>query len=247
MLMTSFFSKNRPAVGGYDGETHSEVCSDGDFLENTYLSEPSIVPDDVKEIMENSVRELAEIPSFRCVVNVGGTANGSLIYRRMAKEEPASDLDIYFIGRSATDDELAHMSTVVANNAQRNPRQQFTMDSMFNGQSREHFLDLNNLDSIIDAGDVNLLALPFQSAFGAVHEAQTAVLKVVMSRADGQQVWDDIVFYHTQSLSLHHGLFSEEFSSSVVSEYYHRKIEKFALKDTPEEMHEHIAQHTKMI
>lgn len=78
------------------------------FLKSSYLEQPYLVAPEAASALATSVKLLqATIPGFECIVNVGGTSNGSLLLRRLERPRPATDLDIYFVGRSAMRDYLS--------------------------------------------------------------------------------------------------------------------------------------------
>lgn len=205
-----------------------------EFLENSYLDSPYLVPEDIRDMITGAAEELVStIPGFECVVNVGGTANGSLALRRLEKPNPASDLDIYFVGHSEMLPHLALASAVVATSARRIG---LTLDGELSGKRAQNFLNLDTLLEHIEKAELDLLALPFGSAFGNTTKAQTAVLEAVINHTDKQAIWDEIATYHAQSLSMHHGSWPSELGNFILGNYYEQKIMKFGLPEEPEEL-----------
>jgi hypothetical protein len=80
-----------------------------------------------------------------------------------------------------------------------------------------------------------VLSLPFQCVFGDAKSAQKAVLDGVLRSSDKDRVWGEIVDQHAQSLSLHHGSWSDEKNTEILQNITPKKIEKFGLPDSPEE------------
>jgi hypothetical protein len=203
------------------------------FLEGPYLEQPYLVPQEVSTALNKSAERLhATIPGFECVVNVGGTSNGSLLLRRLEKPGAATDLDFYFVGHSTMLDNLSKASAIVSDEAS---RVGLTLDGELNGKRDAIFLNLDDLMGHIEREDFNLLALPFQSAFGNISEAKRAILNAVISHPDKQVIWDEMANYHIQSLSIHHGTWAPAFGNLILDKYYPEKIAKFELPETPEE------------
>lgn len=203
------------------------------FLETQYLEKPYLVPPYIRETLVATADELGQkFPEFTSITSVGGTTNGSLALRMIEGKKTASDLDFYLVGHAVSPDRLAEMSKLVTTRAR---AVGLGADACLNGARSCNYLNLDAIGKHIEAGDVNLLSLPFQSSFGKTVEARTAVLQGILSRPDKQQVWDAVRDWHVQSLSLHHGSWSLEFGNKILSDYYPRKIELFSLPKTPEE------------
>lgn len=203
------------------------------FLEGPYLDRPYLVAPDAKNALVASVDRLGlTVPGFGCVVNVGGTANGSLLLRRLERVNAATDLDIYFVGHSGMLRHLSSASYIVAHEAQ---CVGLVLDGELNGKKLSNFLNLDDIEGHIAREEFNLLALPFQSAYGDVATAQKVVLEQVIARPDKQQIWDEIASCHAQSLSLHHGSLSSAFSNLILQQYYPRKVARFELPEMPDE------------
>lgn len=128
--------------------------------------------------------------------------------------------------------DLSNASDIVAREAR---RVGLTLDGELNGKRASNLLNLDDIDGHIAREEFNILALPFQSAFGNVVTAQKTVLEQVIARPDKQQIWDEMAFYHVQSLSLHHGSWSPAFSDLILQRYYPEKVTKFELPETPDE------------
>ncbi len=150
----------------------------------------------------------------------------------MEKPNAATDLDIYFVGCASMLNGLSSASDIVEREAQ---HVGLTLDGELNGKRASNFLDLDDVSGHTAREEFNLLVLPFQSAFGNVVAARRTILKAVITHPDKQQVWDEMAFYHAQSLSLHHGSWSPAFSDVILQRYYPEKVAKFELPATPEE------------
>ncbi len=173
------------------------------------------------------------VPSIACIVNVGGTANGSLALRRLEGRKMGTDLDFYLVGHGAADPNVLSRASTIVDRVAR--ARGITLDGELNGRRPTNYLNLDDVDAHIANEDFNLLSLPFQSAFGDVVEAQRQILRDVVSRPDGQAVWDEIANYHIQSLSMHHGSWPTNFANTISQQYYPQKIELFQLPVTPAE------------
>lgn len=202
------------------------------FIESDYLTREFIVPTPVAERLAAAATVLSETPGFVGLVNVGGTANGSYELRKLSTQKPASDLDFYFIGRNDMLDHLTSSSRIVEETMQGSG---LGLDGVLNGRNPASFLNLDRLDEIVQRGDTNLLALPFQSFFGNTHEAKKAVLDYVGAQANQQELWDEIASYHLQSLSLHHGSIPETLMNEINETYYPAKVARFDLPLTVSE------------
>lgn len=203
------------------------------FLEGPYLEQAYLVAPEAGTALAASAQRLqVTIPGFDCVVNVGGTSNGSLLLRRLEKPRAATDLDIYFVGHS---DMLGYLSQASATVSEEARRVGLTLDGELNGRRDSNFLNLDDLLGHIEREDFNLMALPFQSAFGNITDAKKAVLGAVISHPEKQRVWDEMASYHAQSLSMHHGTWSPAFGDLILDKYYPEKIARFELPETPEE------------
>ncbi|HEY9755611.1 MAG TPA: hypothetical protein V6C97_10645 [Oculatellaceae cyanobacterium] len=203
------------------------------FLETQYLQKPYLVPDHIRQTLVATADELGQkFPEFTSITSVGGTTNGSLALRMIEGKKTASDLDFYLVGHAVLPDRLGQMSKVVTTRARAIG---LGSDACLNGARSCNYLNLDAIGQHIEAGDVNLLSLPFQSSFGKTEEARTAVLQGILERPDKQQVWDAVRDWHLQSLSMHHGSWSLDFGNRILREYYPKKIELFSLPKTPEE------------
>lgn len=203
-----------------------------EFLQERYLLEEYIVPDDIGVALEAATEQLSEQEGFVGLVNVGSTANGSLELRRLEGVHLGADLDFYLIGWGGMLDHLRHSSAVVARYARNSGLE---LDPGLNGSSQEHFFNLDDIEGHIEREELNLLALPFQSHFGDTEVARGAVIATVIEHPDRQDLWDAIANYHIQSLSLQNGRWSTAFNNAILRDYYPKKIEQFELPDTPEE------------
>lgn len=203
-----------------------------EFVESRYLTEQYLVPPFIEEALSDAAIALQAIPGFVGIVNVGGTANGSYELRKLSSPKPATDLDFYLIGHSEMRKYLSIASETVRDSIKNTGLEP---DGVLNGRNPTYFLDLDNLEDITAEGDVNLLALPFQSFFGDSTGAKETVLQYLVARNDKQELWDEIASYHIQSLSLHHGSFDPSLSDEILNTYYPDKIARFELPATPEE------------
>lgn len=209
-------------------------CDTGkEFLTRRYLNEAYIVPPFIDQAMKTASSDLIQaIPGFIGIVNVGGTANGSYELRRQKNPKAATDLDFYFIGHDSV---LPHLNAASEHVANLLRTFKLLPDGVLNGRNPQNFLNLDKIPEIIASGDTNLLALPFQSAYGKIDEAKRAVLSTLLKQDSKQAIWDEVASYHIQSLSIHHGTFSEAMSKDILNTYYPRKVEKFELPITVEE------------
>jgi len=207
-----------------------------EYLREFYLQQEYIVPSEIDHALDESVEALRDMPGFEGIVNVGGTANGSYMLRKMTSPNPATDLDFYLIGngnlnRTAAAEIVGKKMRAVG----------VSLDGELNGTHPNNYLNLDQIDMLINQGDAALLALPFQSFYGPDKNAvQRKILKAILARPDAQEVWDEVANFHAQSLSLHHGSFSLEFAQHVLDDYYPAKVAKFELSITPQEMYERI-------
>jgi hypothetical protein len=210
---------------------HHEYDGTDEFLAQVYLKEEYIVPEPVDRALRDAADTLQSMPGFVGVVNVGGTANGSLALRLAAGRHTATDLDFYLVG--STDLDLAVASDVVRKEM---AKVGIGIDGELNGKYRDNYLNLDEIDTLIDRGDAALLALPFQSFYGRdKSEAQRKILDAIIARSDAQDVWDEVSNFHAQSLSLHHGSFPLDFSQHILDDYYPTKVETYGLPITPQQ------------
>lgn len=234
-----FFRKNKePQSGGPSDPSDYTVSGEltatrKAFLDDTYLIEAYIDPPEVKQLLHTTADKLrTAFPDFVCLTNVGGTANGSYELRRLEIHKASTDLDIYLVGYAGGLTYLRDMSHMVSQEAKKIG---IAVDGELGGDNPENFLNLDDLNGHIDRGELNLLALPFQSAFGDVEVAKKRVVEVVMAHPQKQKVWDEIAMYHAQSLSMHHGDWSPAFNDIILQQYYPEKVARFELPITPEE------------
>ena len=234
----------RGRIGGFIGEKSvigvtdslnsviSTEVSGKSFAHERYLAEPYLITSGLKKLLSKTSADLpAKYPEFKVVVAAGGQANGSFVFRSLTKNHPASDFDFYLVGKSTTPQHLREISDQFGTAVRVN---KLTLDGVLNGRNPEIYLNLDELPRHIQDGDFNLMALPFQAAFGKVEEAQRAVLHSVMEHPRKQEVWDSIVDAHAESLSMHHGSWSIEFNNSLLQDFLPEKIDKFGLPNTPE-------------
>ncbi len=203
-----------------------------EFLTDEYMQNEYLVPADLNAKLKDIAKNLSQLDGFHGIVNVGGTANGSYEWRSKKKSNPSSDLDYYLIGTSDLDLEIASeiISASVAEVG-------LHVDGVLNGKNRANFLNVDDPNGIIDRGDGALLALPFQSYYGEdAAGIQQLIVETILKRKDFQDVWDTIASFHAQSLSLHHGTFTEEENLLIMNDYYPKKVEKFELPLLPQEM-----------
>jgi len=201
------------------------------FLEECYLQKQYIVPDDVRQVMvESTAAVRLKHPNIACVVHVGSTATGSLALRRLEGRKTATDLDFYFIGRTARQSTLDSASEIVGSTARLAGLQP---DGELNGRRASNYLNLDKLNEHIEEGDFGLLALPFCSAFGPAERIRRQVAQAIVYHSNASEVWDEVANFHIQSLSLHHGSWPQEFATTIAEDYYPRKIEAFQLPHSP--------------
>ena len=221
---------NEALTNSHDTEKINE------FLQNMYLTHEYIVPEFIHQALGDLAASLSHMPGFEGLVNVGGTANGSLALRMLYKENPATDLDFYLIG-----DARLNRAAAAALVRTRMAAIHIPIDGEINGIRADNYLDLSHLDALIERGDAALLALPFQSFYGPdKNVTQRRVLEAVLAREDSQEVWDEVANFHAQSLSLHHGSFEYDLAQRIVDDYYPAKVEKFQLPLTPQEAYEQV-------
>ncbi|NCU38525.1 hypothetical protein EOL96_05730 [Candidatus Saccharibacteria bacterium] len=202
------------------------------FLEDEYLQNEYLVPSFLDIKLKDLAIKLAQLEGFRGLVNVGGTAIGSYVWRNKDRVKPASDLDYYLIGFGQLD--LTASSEIIQAGMS---EVGLPLDGVLNGYNVANYLDLDDIDGVIDRGDSPLLALPFQSMYSNNPiSIQKHVLASILKRSDSQEVWGVIGDFHVQSLSLHHGTFTEDDNVLIMDNYYPKKIEKFGLPLAPEEM-----------
>ena len=199
-----------------------------DFLKHDYLDKPYLVPKPFDEMLERVATELASLPGFVGIVNVGGTSNGSYELRHKTKDHVATDLDFYLVGGHELD--LNAASRLVQTRAR---EIKLPIDGVLNGKNPDNYLDLDSLGAIIERGDEALLALAFRSFYGDSGQAQRQVLEAILARPDANEVWNQVAIYHAQSLSLHHGSFAPELSQRIFDDYFPLKVDKFELPLKP--------------
>lgn len=203
------------------------------FFESTYLSEPYLISPDVRQRLELVVEQLKDnFPEFSCLTVVGGLSNGSYMLRSAEKRNAPTDLDFYLTGHEISRERLRAMAGVVSSKFREIG---ISPDPTLDGRDPRYYLNLDNLEQIMQDEDFNLLALPFQATFGDVEEAKRRVLDAVVSRADKQRIWNEIREYHMQSLSIHHGSWNDELGNYIFDNYYPDKIDRFELPLTPDE------------
>jgi hypothetical protein len=201
------------------------------FLEECYLQKPYIVPEDVRQVMEEATGVVRmKHPNIACVVHVGSTATGSLALRRLEGRKTATDLDFYLVGRAARQSTLDSASEIVGGTAR---LAGLALDSELNGRRPGNYLNLDNLEEHIDNGDFGLLALPFCSAFGAVDRARRQVAQAIIYHPNGREAWDEVANHHISSLSMYHESWPQLFADTVSEQYYPRKITAFQLPESP--------------
>jgi hypothetical protein len=202
------------------------------FASSEYLSKAYLLSPGLEKTMGELGKDLtAKFPELNAVVVAGGQANGSFVLRSLTKTHPASDLDFYLVGHTATSERLHEISKDVQLAARAN---KLTLDGTLNGVNPGIYLNLDNLTQHIENQDYNLLALPFQAAYGETGKAQLAVLRTVITHPEKQIVWQSIVDAHAQSLSMHHGTWSLDFNNAIMRDYMPQKIEKFGLPKSPD-------------
>lgn len=208
-----------------------EYSDTEEFLKGVYLKDEYIVPEPVDHALTEAVETLQDMSGFVGLVNVGGTANGSLALRLATRRHAATDLDFYLVGN--TDLDLGAASDVVRREM---AKIGIGIDGELNGKYRDNYLNLDEIDALIDRGDAALLALPFQSFYGRdKFRVQRTILEAITARSDAQDVWDEVANFHAQSLSLHHGSFPLELAQHILDEYYPTKVEMYGLPITPQQ------------
>lgn len=200
------------------------------FLEERYLHESHLIPDDIRQTMEEITSNLGKkFPDkFKALTLVGGTANGSFILRRMMEKNPATDVDFYLVGDGAGKNDLEGMSREVRRGLE---PIHLTPDPTLNGKNERNFLNLSQLEEHIANEDFDLLALPFGAVFGSAVETRQAVLEAVKAHPNRDQIWTGIREYHAQGLSMHHGKWSDDFNDLIREKYYPEKVKIFGLPE----------------
>jgi hypothetical protein len=220
-----------------DKSTHldgamTEVERQVAFAGHEYLSKAYVLSPGLEQTMGKLAQDLtAKYPEFNSIVVAGGQANGSFVLRSLTRAHPGSDLDLYLVGHATTSERLHEISKDVQLAARAN---KLTLDGTLNGVNPGIYLNLDNLTHHIENQDFNLLALPFQAAYGETGNAQLAVLRTVIAHPEKQIVWQSIVDAHAQSLSMHHGTWSLDFNNAITRDYMPQKIEKFGLPKSPD-------------
>jgi hypothetical protein len=202
------------------------------FAGSEYLTKAYILSPGLEQTVGKLAQHLtAKYPEFNSIVVAGGQANGSFVLRSLSKAHPGSDLDFYLVGHATTPERLQGISQNVQLAARAN---KLTLDGTLNGINPEIYLNLDNLEHHIQNQDYNLLALPFQAAYGEPAKAQLAVVRSVIAHSEKNTLWQQIVDAHAQSLSMHHGTWSLEFNNLIMHDFLPQKIEKFGLPESPE-------------
>lgn len=200
------------------------------FLEERYLAAPYVVPPDVDMALHEGVSLLRLlVPRVSCIVNVGGTANGSLALRRQERGKTATELDLFLVGSAVANEELEIATDVIKRTAK---TYGFATHGELNGQRPSNYLDLDKIGDLIEHRDFHLLALPFGSCYGRTTDARRQVVGAVVDRPDNQLVWEEVANAHAESLSMHHGSWSTVFGNTILRDYYPQKIEAFRLPDS---------------
>ena len=198
------------------------------FLDDVYLKKEYIVDANVETAIKDAVESLkSRFPeNFTLLTLVGGQANGSYVLRQKQNRRYGTDVDFYLGGFKADGSTLDAMSKEVASHMQ---IMSLSPDGLLNGKELDRYLDLFNIESHIEHEDFDILALPFQCAFGDVVEAQRIVLEAVAKNQNANSVWDQIREYHRQSLYLSNGQWPIEFNDAILKQYADRKITNFEL------------------
>lgn len=137
------------------------------FLTNEYLGRKYIVPDHIDTALRGTAELLSTQSGFYGLVNVGGTANGSYEWRSRTNYRHASDLDFYLIGYSSLD--LRAASNGVR---EQMAAAGLNADGELNGMNPENYLNTDELDLIIDRGDVPQLGSPYYNYVLKWHKSQ---------------------------------------------------------------------------
>jgi hypothetical protein len=205
------------------------------FLEQRYLQEKYLIPGDIAEALRGGEKELAKNFSgfFNSLIVVGGVANGSLAFRKLTESDPSTDLDYYLVGYDGGEARLRDMSEETRRAMK---PVALTIDPALNGENPDNFLNLSHIEQHIDSGDFDLLALPFTCSFGDAVTARRAVLSAIMARENSADIWAEVKNYHDQSLSMHHGKWSDGLNDIILKEYLPKKIERFGLPEKPEDV-----------
>lgn len=217
-------------------DTEQEYMPDSrqkQFLEGDYLQKKYLVPSEIGRKLVVVAEMLSkEYSSFWTLVVAGGVANGSLALRRMENPRAATDLDFYLVGSAATNKTLKAMGQKVRREIK---EIDLVPDGLLNGEKSDYYLNLDKISFYIEKDEFELLSLPFQCAFGRSRDAIVKIIEVIMAHPRKKEIWTGIADAHAQSLSLHHGSWSDEFNTFVLKNYTPKKVEKFGLPETPEE------------
>lgn len=205
------------------------------FLDKRYLVEAYLIDRVIKEKFAQIHTEIkAQFPDiFISIAIVGSLVNGSYLLRKGQVNSKPSDADYYLIGRATDDLTLLSISKMIT---QKLKEIKISSDGYLDGSHHEMYVNVDDIDGIIERGDINLLATVFQFTTGEVREVQKKIIEHILKHPDKEKVWSEFKNYYQQSLMMGHGSWPEDFNNMVLNEYYPEKLKKFDLPDSPEEM-----------
>jgi predicted nucleotidyltransferase len=213
-------------------ETNFSVA-EKNFIETRFQEEKYPMSPEIRSDMEVLTEELhKKYPALTNMIVVGGMANGSYELRRLSEVDPVSDIDLCLAGNTMPEATLKEIAGEIKKVAK---KRAISVDSLLNGENKDYFFDIGRVDEYIKNEEWDVLSLPFQCVFGDAKSAQKAVLEGVLRSSDKDRVWKEIVDQHAQSLSLHHGSWSDEKNTEILQNVTSKKIEKFGLPGSPEE------------
>jgi hypothetical protein len=211
-------------------QNHTEKTSEtieNTFLRDRYLQERYVFVSNIYTALNKAVEIINDsFPGKIFFMTIGGSvSNGSLAYRRIKSPNLNTDIDFYFGGNSLVETCL-HEASLIITRAVKD--EGLIPDGLLNGTRLDYALQLDNLENHIENEDFDMLALPFEASIGNSAYARQKVFEYVVSLPHPQAIWEKIVHYQHQSLSMHHSSLGE-LNNEIMNDFLPRKIEKWGL------------------